>query len=61
MEFDEFKSWMEFLMGCGVLITAFVFDWHLSIATYMRKSLSHIIHYFEIWHLKKSKHTFIAT
>ena len=57
MEFMGFKSCMDFLIGYGLLITAFVSDRHVSIAAYMRKSLTAITHYFDIWHLKKSKHT----
>lgn len=57
MEFMGFKSCMEFLIGYGLLITAFVSDRHVSIAAYMKKSLTAITHYFDIWHLKKSKHT----
>jgi len=54
MEFMGFKSRMEFLIGYGLLITAFVSDRHVSIVDYMRKSLTVITHYFDIWHLKKS-------
>lgn len=53
MEFMGFKSCMEFLIGYGLLITAFVSDRHVSIAAYMKKSLTAITHYFDIWHLKK--------
>ena len=61
MEFEGFKSCMEFLIGYGLLIKAFVSDRHVSIAAHMRKSLSHITHYFDIWHLKKSKLTYSGT
>ena len=57
MEFMGFKSCMEFLIGYGLLITAFVSDRHVSIAAYMKRSLTAITHYFDIWHLKKSKNT----
>ena len=56
MEFMGFKACMEFIIGYGILITAFVSDRHVSIAAYMKKSLMKITHYFDIWHLKKSKH-----
>jgi len=53
MEFMGFKSCMEFLIVYGLLITAFVSDRHVSIAAYMKRSLTAITHYFDIWHLKK--------
>lgn len=55
MEFMGFKACMEYLIGYGLLLTAFVSDRHVSIAAHMRKSLTKITHYFDIWHLKKSK------
>ena len=55
MEFMGFKACMDYLTGCGLLPKAFVSDRHVSIAAYMRKSLPNITHYFDIWHLKKSK------
>ena len=57
MEFMGLKSCIEFLIGYGLLITAFVSDRQVSIAAYMKRSLTAITHYFDIWHLKKSKHT----
>ena len=56
MEFMGFKTCLEFLVGYGILITAFVSDRHVSIAAYMKKSVTDIKHYFDIWHLKKSKY-----
>ena len=53
MEFMGFKACMEFLIGYGLLLTAFVSDRHVSIAAHMRKSLTKITHYLDIWHLKK--------
>lgn len=58
MEFIGFKACMEFLIGYGIHISAFVSDRHVSIAAYMKKTLVNITHYFDIWHLKKSKHNF---
>ena len=55
MEFMGFKACMDYLIGYGLLLTAFVSDRHVSIAAYMRKSLTNITHYFDIWHLKKRK------
>ena len=58
MEFIGFKSCMEFLIGYGLLVTAFVSDRHVSIAAYMKKTLTKITLYFDIWHLKKSKRNY---
>ena len=58
MEFMGFKNCMQYLIGYGILLKAFVSDRHMSIAAYMRKSLPNIIHYFDIWHLKKSTDIF---
>ena len=55
MEFMGFKECMNFLLGYGIVITSFISDRHLSIASHMKKVLTGITHYFDIWHLKKSK------
>ena len=55
MEFMGFKECMNFLLGYGIVITSFISDRHVSIASHMRKVLTGITHYFDIWHLKKSK------
>ena len=55
MEFMGFKQCMEYLVGCGILITMFISDRHTAIASHMKKVLTNIVHYFDIWHLKKSK------
>ena len=55
MEFMGFKQCMDYLLGCGVLITTFISDRHTTIASHMKKVLTKIVHYFDIWHLKKSK------
>ncbi|CAB4027620.1 Hypothetical predicted protein, partial [Paramuricea clavata] len=54
MEFMCFKLCMDYLIGYGIRITTFISDRHTSIAKYMRTKLTNIIHYFDIWHLKKS-------
>ena len=59
MEFMGFKQCMEFLLGCGVLITTFISDHHTTIASHMKLVLRNIAHYFDIWHLKKSKYPLI--
>lgn len=53
MELMGFRTCLEFLVGYGILITAFVSDQHVSIASYMKKSVLNIKHHFDIWHLKK--------
>lgn len=53
MEFMGFKQCMEYLLGCGITITTFISDRHTSMASHMKKVLTHIVHYFDIWHLKK--------
>ena len=54
MEFMGFKECINFLLGYGIIITSFISDRHVSIASHM-KMLTGITHYFDIWHLKKSK------
>lgn len=54
MEFLAFKQCMEFLTAYGLNIGTFISDRHVSIASHMKNVLSHIVHYFDIWHLKKS-------
>jgi len=55
MEFEGFKQCMEYLLGSGILITTLISDRHKSIASHMKKVLKNITHYFDLWHLKKSK------
>ena len=55
MEFMAFKLCMDYLITFGLSITTFISDRHTSIAKYMRDVLKNIVHYFDIWHLKKSK------
>lgn len=55
MEFLGFQNCMTYLLGCGLAIRAMITDRHTSIAKHMREQLSHITHYFDLWHLKKSK------
>ena len=43
MEFMGFKTCLEFLVGYSILITAFVSDRHVSIAAYMKKSVTQIL------------------
>lgn len=53
MEFLGFQSCMDFLLGCGVVISTFISDRHTQIASHMKTVLKNITHYFDLWHLKK--------
>ncbi|XP_068747225.1 uncharacterized protein [Montipora capricornis] len=53
MEFMGFQKCMDFLVGFGIVIAAFISDRHTQIASHMKNVLSHITHYFDLWHLKK--------
>ena len=59
MEFLSFKSCMDYLKKQGLTITTFISDRHASIAKHMRTVLKNITHYFDLWHVKKSKYNFI--
>ena len=54
MEFMGFQKCKDFLVGFGIVIAAFISDRHTQIASHMKNVLSHITHYFDLWHLKKS-------
>ncbi|XP_073256636.1 uncharacterized protein [Porites lutea] len=53
MEFMGFQLCMNFLAGCGIVITTFISDRHTQIAAYFKTVLKHITQYFDLWHLKK--------
>ncbi|XP_073249850.1 uncharacterized protein [Porites lutea] len=53
MEFMAFQHCMDFLLAYGLLITTFISDRHSTIASHMKNVLTNIVHYFDIWHLKK--------
>ena len=57
MEYAGFQRCMAYLLGPGLAIGTFISDRHLSIAKHMREKLSNITHYFDLWHIKKSKHS----
>lgn len=59
MQFVGFKQCMECLIGYGLLMTTFISDRHVSIASHMKTVLKNIVCYFNIWHLKKSKDIYI--
>ena len=53
MEYEGFCRSMEYLLSL-IAVKTFVSDRHSSITKHMREQLPQIIHYFDIWHLKKS-------
>ena len=55
MEFMAFQHCMDFLLAYGLLIATFISDRHTTIASHMKNVPTTIVHYFDIWHLKKSK------
>lgn len=57
LEYADFQWAMTFLLGCGLAIGTFISDRHVSIAKHMREKLSNITHFFDLWHLKKRKHS----
>ena len=57
MEYAGFQRCMAYLLGSGLAIGTFISDRHLSIAKHMREKLSNITHYFDLWYIKKRKHS----
>ena len=55
MEYMGFQASMDYLLGCGLEIATLITDRHGSVTKHMREQLPEIIHYFDLWHLKKSK------
>ena len=55
MEFLAFQRCMDDILGWDLGIKTFVSDRHKTIASHMRKVLKQITHYYDIWHLKKSR------
>lgn len=55
MEYAAFVRCIEFLVGFGMPFESFVSDRHTSVVKHMREKLPNITHYFDLWHLKKSK------
>eukprot|EP00795_Rhopilema_esculentum_P011457 gene11457-21665_t len=53
MEFEGFKRSLQFLENNGLNVTTFISDRHLSIAKYFREERKDVLHYFDLWHLKK--------
>ncbi|CAB3988543.1 Hypothetical predicted protein [Paramuricea clavata] len=55
MEYLAFQNCMGFLSGCQLVMSTFVSDRHGSISKHMKTKLANLKHYFDLWHLKKSK------
>ena len=55
MEFLAFQNCMGFLSACEVVMSTFISDRHGAITKYMKTKLNSVKHYFDLWHLKKSK------
>ena len=60
MEFLGFKNCMTYLLGCGLVIGTLITDRHASVRKYMWEQLRNIKHYFDLWHIKKSKSQIIV-
>ena len=57
MEYHGFQQCMQFLLGVGMSIGVLITDRHTSIAKHMRERLPNIKHYFDLWHIQKSRWT----
>ena len=55
MEFEGFKRCLDFILNEEMQVSTMISDRHVSIAKYMREEKKDITHYFDLWHLKKSK------
>ena len=55
MEFLAFQQCMSYLQKQGVTLESLITDRHSSIAKYMREQFTKVSHYFDLWHLRKSK------
>lgn len=53
MEYLGFQRCFAYLSDCGIKISTFISDRHTSIAKHMREKLKEVVHYFDLWHLKK--------
>ena len=56
MEYLAFQKGMEyFITHKNVAMKSFVTDRHYSIAKHMKEHMASVKHYFDLWHLRKSK------
>ena len=61
MEFLAFQNCMGFLSACEVVMSTFISDRHGAITKHMKTKLDNVKHYFDLWHLKKSKYQWMCT
>lgn len=55
MEYLAFQRCMDHVQKKQILLDSLITDRHNSISKHMRKNLKEVKHYFDLWHLKKSK------
>ena len=55
MEYLAFQNCMGFLSGCQVIMSTFISGRHGSISQRCFHVFANVKHYFDLWHLKKSK------
>ena len=55
MELLGFRKSMQYLTDSQLDISTFISDRHTSIAKCMRENYNGITHYYDLWHLAKSK------
>ena len=55
MEFEGFKRSLQFLENNGFDVTTFISARHLFNAEYFREERKDVLHYFDLWHSKKSR------
>ena len=54
MELDGFKRVVDRLQECGIKIGSIATDRNKQIRSHMRKFLKHILHQFDVWHVRKN-------
>jgi hypothetical protein len=55
MEYMAFQRCMDYVKKEEILLDSLITDRHGSIAKHMREHLKNVKHYFDLWHLRKSK------
>ena len=55
MEYAGFKNCFESMFGNNLNLGTFVSDRHNQIIKHMKEELTELTHFFDLWHLKKSK------
>lgn len=54
MEYLAFKHCINYVNESGLTFDTFISDRHTSIAKHMKEQLRNVMHYFDLWHLRKS-------